>query len=196
MTVSAVLGIVLIAGTTPFLFGAEAGSKDFLIAWSESFEGSAQAPVGAAGSTTTVPVMVTDAQPAKATIQASACNDGATAPLQEPATISWGLFEGDATEAIPGGTGTLSCTSLGPIVVDLTPHADIGEVASANAADARAEAYEAGVNRTVEYQLRFTWSRPAAPGGLPLPPPAFTATVSIEVTSWTATANEGEEVVR
>lgn len=194
--VVALLGVALIAVSLPFLADSDTESKTYNVAWTEGLHGSGQANAAAAqGTTTTVSVPVTDAQVATALVEVPTCTDGFTAPVQSEATLTWRLFAGTATTPIDDGTAT--CASRAPVEVALGDHADVGSTSATSAQEAQNEAYAAGTNQTVTYRLEFSWSRPAAPGGLPLPAPAFSASMKLTVNEWLATANEAdEEVVR
>jgi hypothetical protein len=192
MVATAVLGVILIAVSAPFLGSiGGSGGNAYAITWTESESGSSQAPTGTAGSVTTIRVPVNDAQPSNATIALESCTDAAQAPLSQPATISWSLFEGD--EELDSGTA--SCANQGPFTVALGSHADVGVVTAASPSAAEREAYAAGDNETTEFRLEVTWTRPAgaSPLPLPLPNPAFAAVVSLTVDEWTATANTPDQ---
>lgn len=191
---TALLGVALIAVSLPFLLASEEGGREYGIAWTEGLHGSSQANVGAQGATTTVSVPVTGAQVASARIEFPSCTDGFTAPVQSPATLTWRLFEGTSTTVIEDGTAT--CAQATAVTVQLDAHADIASTSAASADAAQAKAYGAGENQTTSYRLEFSWNRPAAVGGLPLPAPAFSASMKLTVNEWLATANEIEEATR
>ncbi len=193
--VTALLGVVLIAVSLPFLVANEEGTSEFAIAWTTSLSGASEANAAAsAGTTTTVSVPVTDAQVATATIEVLTCTDEFTAPVQSAATLSWRLFEGASTTPIADGTAT--CAARPASEVALGDHADIGSTAADSSDEAEASAYDAGDNKTTSYRLEFSWNRPA--GTVPLvPAPAFSARLKLTIDEWVATANEAdEEVVR
>lgn len=195
MVTVVILGILLIAASFPFLESPGAGGMDYAIQWSQAEAGSAQADSGAAGTTTTIRVPVTDIIPSNATIALESCTDGAQPPATQPATITWTLFEGEEQKA----AGTLQCGDPDE-KVELERHPDVGQVTAASASAAVREAYSAGNNETVEYRLVFSWTRPSGPAPLPLPLPvggAFSATLALTIEDWVATANEaGQEVPR
>lgn len=189
-----VVGLLLIAASV-ILYNTvlDEEGADYVIAWSEAEVGSAQAVTGTAGATTTIRVPVTDALPSNATIEVGPCTDAGAAPLSQPATISWTLFEGDEEK----DSGTASCASDGPFVIQLDAHPDFASTSAASQGEAEEQAYAAGHKETVEFRLEFSWNRPAAPAPLPLPNPAFTATVTLTIEEWIATANEaGQEAPR
>jgi hypothetical protein len=194
MVAAALLGIFLIAVSVPFLSAFDEG-KTYTITWSQAEAGSAQAASGASGSTTTVRVPVADVLSSNATIEVESCTDAGQAPLSQPATITWTLYRGDAE--VEQGRGIASCANQGPFRVALHARPDVAQVQASSLPEAEELAYGAGgtTNETVEYRLEFQWSRPAAPGGLPLPPPAFSATVSLTIETWTATANDPDQEV-
>lgn len=188
MVAVVILGLVLIAVSVPFLGSDGGDGTTYSIRWSEEEAGSATAPVGAAGSETTVRVAVTDSLPSNATVAVD-CTDGATPPLTQPATISWVLYEG----AEEKGRGTFTCGGTNEETVAQEDHPDVGSAKAGSAADARAEAYASADNETVEYRAVFSWTRP---GGTPLPvPAAFTGTYSLTIDQWTATAVEPDQEV-
>lgn len=192
---TALLGIVLIAVSLPFLAADDADAKEFAISWTEGLHGSSQANAAGQGATTTIAVPVTDAQVASALVEVPTCTDGFTAPAQSAATLTWRLFLGTSTTPIDDGTAT--CASREAVEVALGEHADIGSASAGSAQDAQDKAYDAGTNQTVTYRLEFSWNRPAAVGGLPLPAPAFSAAMKLTINEWLATANAAdEEVVR
>lgn len=194
--VTALLGVALIAVSLPFLVAEDGDASDYTIVWSEGLHGSSQANAAAGqGTTTTVTVPVTGAQVATARIEVPTCTDGATAPLQSAATLTWRLLAGTSTTPLDEGTAT--CASRPAVEVALGEHGDIGSTSATSVAAAAEKAYAAGTNQTLAYRLEFSWSRPAAPAGLPLPDPGFSASMRLTVNEWLATANAAdEEVVR
>lgn len=194
MVAVTVAGLLLI-GASALLYNTVLDEEGtiYSITWSEVETGSAQAVTGTAGATTTIRVPVTDVLPSNATITVGPCADSGAAPLSQPATISWTLFEGDEEK----DAGTASCASAGPFVVALDRHPDVAVASARDPAAAEEKAYAAGHSETVEFRLEFSWSRPAGPAPLPLPNPAFAATVTLTIEEWVATANEpGQGVPR
>lgn len=185
---AALFGVALI-GVSLLLFvlvDDEASGNRYTITWSETEHASTQGALAGAGSVLTLTVPVTDAQPSNATIEFPTCTDGATAPVQQAATISWSIFEGDGTTAIDSGTTT--CAAASVVRVRLAGHADIGEVTADSDDEAKEMAEDDGA-RSTSYRLETQWSRQGAPGGLPLPAPAFSATAKLTVLEWVAAAN-------
>jgi hypothetical protein len=186
MVTVVVLGIVLIVVSVPFLGGAGGGATEYAITWSEVEAGTESMATGGAGSEQSIELALDDTHPANAQIELTSCNDGATAPVQQPATISWELRWESQVE-----TGTASCAQDGPFTVAIEPRPDVASADGTSASDAEQAAYEAaGGNETVTFSLTFSWSRPGSPGGLPLPQPAFSATVQLTVSQGLATANQ------
>ncbi len=185
---AAALGIVLIAVSVPFLGSTGGGATEYLIAWTQETAGSASQPNAGQNTDATVRLTVQGRHPSNATIEFNPCNDGAAAPLQQPATITWSLREDNRTLR---ENQQASCANRGPFAVELHPHPDIGSAEGENAT-AAAESAErhSGV---YTYTLTFRYTRPTAPGGLPLPTPAFSATGNLEVQAWHAIANLPEE---
>ena len=184
MVAVVILGIVLIAASVPFLDSEDGDATAYSIRWSEEEAGSSQANTGAAGSTTTVRVPVSDVLPSNATIALESCTDGAQPPATQPATITWTLFEGDDEK----DSGTFQCGDS-DMQVALDAHPDVGEASASSAGAAVEKAFASAANKTVEYRLEFSWSRPG--GALPLPLPvgtAFSATLSLTIDEWAATA--------
>ncbi|MHB1262692.1 MAG: hypothetical protein ACYC2H_13375 [Thermoplasmatota archaeon] len=181
---AAVLGVVLIGITIPyFVFGGGAGETEYAIGWSEATSGTGQAPNAAAGSPAEATVTVTDGLPSTAIVEFPSCNDGATTPLQQQASITWTLFEGTEQK----GQGTASCDNAGPFPVAIDPAPDVASMSAGSADEAVEKAYDAASNETATFRLVFTWTRG---GGLPIgPQPAFSTTGTLEIQEWRATAN-------
>lgn len=190
---AALFGVVLIALSIVLfqIVPDDAAGPEFAITWTEAEHGNQQATLAGAGATTTLRVDVATsafnpATPSNATVEFPSCTDAAVAPLQAAATISWALFEGASTTPIDDGTATCAARSVVRIALDA--HADIGQIA-ADDADAAKLDVEGRTDRSTQYRLEVSWSRPAAPGGLPLPPPAFAASAKLTVLEWVAAAN-------
>lgn len=182
---AAILGLVLIGITLPYflLGGGGGGETDYTIGWSEATSGTGQAPSAAAGTAAQATVTVTDRLPSSVVVEFTPCNDGATTPVQQQASIAWTLFEGDAQK----GQGTASCANSGPFPVELDAAPDVASMSAGSADEAEAKAYDAASNETATFRLVFTWTRA---GGLPIgPQPAFSTTGTLEVKEWRATAN-------
>lgn len=191
MVTALILGIVLIAASVPFLGGGGGGGKEYTITWTEVPSAQGQAASGAgSGSSANVNVAVTDIHPATAVVSFEPCTDGAMAPLSQPASIAWTVFEGDETK----GQGTASCANKGPFEVVLEERPDVATADGADPEDAEAAAYEAADgNETVTFRLVFSWTRG---GGLPVgPQPAFSTTGKLEIQEWRATANDPDQEV-
>ena len=180
-----VLGVVLIAVSVPFLRDAGAGGTEYVISWDEAESGTTSSATGAAGAPATIELPVSGILASNATVELTSCNDAGTPPINQPATISWTLFFGSAQVE----DGTASCANQGPFRVALDGHPDVGSATASSPDAAVEEAEGAGEAKTGTYRLEFSWSRPAAPGGLPLPQPAFAATVELTIEEWTAAAN-------
>lgn len=188
---TAILGVVLIGASLPWLIlDGDSGDKTYTITWDQAFHASGQQNVAVTGQTV-VTVPVNDAIPSNATIEFTPCNDGATAPLQQPATISWSLFEGANVTAIATGTYQCGDDAIEPVALD--QHPDVGQVKAGNETEAE-EAAEADGVRSTTYRLQVTVSRPAT-AGLPLPPPTFTATAKLTIDTWLANANQPSQEV-
>lgn len=182
VVLSAIIGLVLIGVSLPFLVLDDGEGQDrFEIVWTQ---GEAGADEGALvmSDTQTFTVTVDAGLPSNATVQVT-CTDGATPPLQPAATVTWELFEGDSTTPIDSGSGCAVDDTL-----RLGGHPDVASAAADSAEDAEGIAMGDDL-RTVTYRLEVTASRPAAPGGLPVPPGAFTGTGRLVVDEWIATAN-------
>lgn len=200
---AAVLGVVLIGITIPyFAFGGGGGGATYDITWTEGSAGSADTAIGPQNTPQELPLEVVDQLVSNVTIAIAGCADTAN-PLQQPATLTFELLYENETAADSEGQpiqGTASCNNDGPFSFKVADRPDIGSVDAPSAEAAVDEAFRGGGNRTGTYILQFSWSRPAGPvPSLPLPvgQPAFTGTMSLEVESWRATANEqGQEVPR
>jgi hypothetical protein len=189
---AALLGVALIAVSLPFLGSSDEGPAAYAISWAQESHEARSAPNGAPNADAVVSVTVEGRHPSNATVTFEPCTDAGAGPLQQPATITWSLREGNNT--LREGQQA-SCANNGPFTVPLHPHPDIGTAEGGNATAAAHDAESrAG---SVTYTLTFRYSRPAAPGGLPLPPPAFATTGELEVQVWRAVANEpGQEGAR
>jgi hypothetical protein len=182
---AALLGVVLIAVSAPFLASSGASASTYAISWTQERYALNNQVAGSANADTSVAIAVEGRHPSNATITFNPCTDAAQPPLQQPATITWSL---KADSTVLKENQQASCASPGPFTVPLHPHPDIGsaEGDNATAAAASAEAYSG----LTTYTLTFRWSRPAgATGPLPLPPPQFSATGTLEVKTWHAVAN-------
>ena len=200
---AAILGIVLIVVTIPyFVFGGGGGGATYDITWTEVQAGSSDVGIGPQNTPQEANVAVRDQLISNVTIQIVGCADTAN-PLQQPATMTYTLlYENETAQDADGQPieGTASCSLAGPFRFQVADHPDIGSVEADSADAAVDEAFRGGGNRTGTYTLQFSWSRPSGPvPPLPLPvgQPAFTGTVSLELESWRATANEqGQEAPR
>lgn len=183
-----VLGVVLIGASVPFL--KSKGPDSFAISWSEESFGKASAPnAPTAGTDAMAMVTVMGRYPSNATITFAPCVDPAQPPLQQPATITWSLTK-DGQPVAGAKDQTATCANKGPFTVKLGPHPDIGSATGSNATVAGHTAETAGAPANTTYMLTFKWTRPAgATGPLPLPPPTFGTTGTLEVKVWHATAN-------
>lgn len=190
MVAATLIGVFLIVVSIP-LYGlvGEGEGQEFSITWTESEAGSDEAATGASGATTTVTVMVDDALPSNATVRREACVDGAS-PLGQPATITWTLYRGDERQ----DSGTFGCAGPSEERVAQNDRPDVGAVQASGSAAAQRQAYARGDNETVEYRLEFSWSRAGGPLPLPVQQP-FTATLSLTIEEWTATANDPDQEV-
>jgi hypothetical protein len=185
---TALLGIVLIAVSAPFLgsVGSDEGTT-YNLTWTAVAFDSASAPNGGAGQEVVVAVTVDNALPATALVSFDPCDDAAQPPLQSPATIAWSL-ERDGV-AVQGGSGSASCDDFGPFEVALGGHPDVAQVKAASADEAEGKAYGATPG-PITYTLRYQWTRPAGvTGPLPLPQPAFSTTGVLDIQVWAVTAN-------
>ncbi|MFA5943982.1 MAG: hypothetical protein WC876_05905 [Candidatus Thermoplasmatota archaeon] len=192
---AAVLGLVLIGVTIPyFLFGGDAGATDYTVTWSEAEAGSADEAAGAANTDTLVEVVVTDVQPASATILFDPCTDNAQPPLSSRAQITWTLKEGDLVVA--SSAAPVDCNAPGPITVELGEHSDVGAATASTASDAEQQAYESeDLNKTASYTLTFRWTRPAGTLPVPVGTQNIQLGASLTIHSWRATANAADQEV-
>ncbi|HUR26029.1 MAG TPA: hypothetical protein VM327_08475 [Candidatus Thermoplasmatota archaeon] len=209
---TALLGVVLIAITIPY-FGipflgvdpviGQGGGTTYAVTWSESSAGTGATAIGPAGSPQEVNVAVRNQRVSNVTIEVAPCADTAQAPLQQPATLTFTLlFENETAKDGAGKAieGQATCNSPGPFTFDVADHPDVGSIEAASSDAAIDQAYDGAGNRTGTYTLQFSWSRPpgtAPPLPIPVAQPAFTGTVTLDVESWRATANEqGQEAPR
>ena len=199
--VAAIAGVVLIAVSLllfAFVVGGDEG-KTYDIAWTEAPETMATAVIGASGAPQEVVLVVRDALASNLTIQIDGCTDTAQAPVQQDAVLTYTLEYENQTAQSDGQPieGQLTCDAPSA-TFQVADHPDVGSASGANADEAEAEAYGTG-NETGTYVLQFSWSRPAGnvpPIPLPVGQPVFTGTMSLEVLSWRATANEQTEESR
>ena len=194
---AAILGVVLIAITIPyFAFGGGGGGATYDITWTEVSYGSADTAIGPANTPQTLPVAVRDQLVSNVTIEITVCADSAQAPLQQDAVLTYTLlWENETAEDSDGNPieGQATCDSAGPFRFEVAGHPDIGSVQADSQDAAIDEAFREASNRTGTYQLQFSWARPAGqvpPLPIPVGQPTFTGTMSLEVESWRATANE------
>lgn len=186
IVLSAIIGLVLIGVSLPFLILDEGDGQDqFEIMWTQAEAGRDEGAL-VMGSTQTFTVTVEAGLPSNATVEVT-CTDGATPPLQPAATVTWELFEGDGTTPIDSGSGCAVDET-----VRLGGHPDVATAAADSAEDAEQVAMGDDL-RTVTYRLEVTASRPAATGGLPVPPGAFSGTGRLVAEEWLATANPETE---
>jgi hypothetical protein len=187
---AAILGVVLIAITVPYFLSGNGGATAYTVSWSQPTAGEKSANAGAANAPVTVTVPVSSRIPSNATISFQPCQDGAQPPLSSAATITWTLKEGDRTL----DDGTLTCAQAAtPTVVALGGHPNVASSTADSGSAAERAAESGSLNRSATYTLTFSWSRPGGVGGLPVPPPAFSVTGSLEVKAWHATANTPDQ---
>jgi hypothetical protein len=204
MVTAAILGFALIAVTIPyFAFGGAGGGTTYDIAWSEVGAGSSDVAIGPANAPQQASVAVRDQLVSNVTIEIVGCADPAQQPVQQPATLSYTLlYENETAKDSDGADieGQASCANDGPFTFEVAAHPDVGSVDASSTDAAVDEAFRSAANRTGTFTLQFSWSRPAGQvPPLPIPggQPAFTGTVSLDVESWRAVANEqGQEVPR
>ena len=187
---TALLGIVLIAASLPFLFEAEGAATRYTVTWAEAEAASDDATL-TSGQTATITIPVTDLLPSNATVTID-CTDSATPPLQGAVTVRWRLFEGSNTTPID--EGTTGCPETGfPVDVPLGGHPDIASMAADSASDAE-DAAESQDARSTSYRLEVQVTRAAGTGpGLPIGQPQFTGTATLAIHEWTAVANDPDE---
>lgn len=182
---AALLGVVLIAVSAPFLASSGGGATRYDISWTQVSYALNNQAAGAANADTSVSISVEGRHPSNATVTFNPCSDAAQPPLSQPATITWSLKAGNTTLQ---DNQQASCANPGPFTVALHPHPDVGSAEGSNATEA-ARGAEAYAGKTT-YTLTFRWSRPAgATGPLPLPPPAFSTAGRLEIKTWHAIAN-------
>jgi hypothetical protein len=197
---AAIIGVVLIAITIPyFAFGGGGGGNTYDIAWSEVAAGSSDVAIGPSNAPQEASVPVRDQLVSNVTIEVVGCVDTAQSPVQQDAVLTYTLlYENETAQDSDGNAieGQATCDDSGPFRFEVSGHPDVGSVDADNADAAVDEAFRNASNRTGTYQLEFSWSRPAGQvPALPLPvgQPGFTGTMSLEVESWRATANEQTE---
>ena len=192
---SASLGVVLIAvSIVLFLFVGDGDGTRYNIAWTEVEVAQGDNTFAAQGTTQTASLTTPFAQVSNVTVTMD-CADTPGTPAR-PATVSWTLKEGSETLA----SGTAACASDDEVQrVAIAPHADVGSVSAGSASEAEDEAYDAGDNETRTFTLEFSYTRPAAPGGIGLPvgAPSINGGMGLVAEAWLATANEpGQEATR
>jgi hypothetical protein len=182
---AALLGVVLIAVSAPFLASSGSGATSYDISWTQVVAASKSQQNAGANTDATAIVTVTGLHPSNATITFETCTDGATPPLQQPATITWSLKQG---ATVIKDNQQASCANNGPFTVALHSHPDVGSAEGRNATEAARSAEEH--DATYSYTLTFRYSRPAGnTGPIPLPPPPFSTNGKVEVKAWHAIAN-------
>jgi hypothetical protein len=190
---AALLGIVLILFSLPFLGAGGGGASAYAVSWTEQTYATNNRQNAGQGTDATVIITLEARYGSNATVTFEQCNDGAAAPLQQPATITWSLKAGNQT--LKDGQQA-SCASPGPFTVALGPHPDVGSASGDNATAAARHAETFGAPTTA-YTLTFRYNRPAgATGPIPLPPPAFSTAGKLEVKAWHAIANPPQEAGR
>ncbi len=186
----AVVGVVLIAASLPFLILDQGGKTRYDVAWSEAT--AAASPAAAFGNNgqpaQTAPVTATG-DLSNVTVVMESCNDnrgpGNVAPA---AAITWELFKDGASYQ----SGTAQCTPGEVQSMALHAHPDVGSVRAGSQAAAAEKVWEDHVNQTHEFYLRFQYVRGGNTNGLPIPgvQPTFSGSMSLEVLKWVATVNE------
>lgn len=192
VVLTAVVGLLLIAGSIPFLLmdGGDGGQR-YTITWSEVEVAEASTPFGSPSAT--VQLTTPAALVSNVTVGIT-CSEEAGTPAR-PATVTWTLKEGGRTLA----TGTAPCTPDEELDrVNITNHPDVGSTSAGSSSDAEAEAYAAGDNETRSFTLEFTYTRPAAtvPNPLPVAQPTISGRMTLTAFAWHAAANEAEEATR
>lgn len=196
----AVLGVLLIAVSVPFLRGGGEGTA-YGITWAEASAGRASNAIGPQGSPQDVTVPVRHVLVSTAVVHVDPCADTAQPPVQMPAVLAFELFYENETaldhEGRPIARDDVTCDNAGPFEFTLAERPDVAARTAESVEQAERDAYGDG-NRTGTYRLEYRWERA---GGVPLPlpvgQPAFTGTVELEVLAWRATAQEpGQEVPR
>ena len=198
---AAILGVVLIAVSAPFALDLVGNDRTFLLTWTEGALAEASADSAAEGETVAAEAATTDDMTSTLVVTAPTCTDGASAPLQEPARLTWTLRRSGVSS--PLETGSLTCSDAADyeesVVVTMRP--ELAKVSAGDDGEAKRAALGrfAHLRESSTYTLEFTWDRPSVVP-LPLPgqaQPAFDATMRLEVRHWDVVANEkGQEDVR
>jgi hypothetical protein len=187
IVLTCLVGVVLIGVSLPFLIwdGNDDGTR-YLITWTE-----ATAPNGEAEDTTLtigenrIPIRFDSIIPSNATISIT-CNDSATAPVQNLATVAWELERNGTVVDQGNGCPANERVALGT-------HPDVGS-ATADSSGQAEDLAEDGGEMAVEYVLVITVTRASGPAGpLPVGEPTFSGAGSLTVLEWAATANEPAE---
>lgn len=187
---TALIGVVLIAVSLPFLIDADGPATTYRITWTEVPLAAADAPFAGQGQTATVPLTTPSALASNITVTMT-CADTPGVPAR-PATVSWTLKEGARTL----DSGSMACANDDEVArINLTAQPDVGSVKAGSQSSAQEKAYEAGENATRSFVLEFSYTRPASqlPGGLPVGQATIAGRMGLEAESWQATANEADE---
>jgi hypothetical protein len=187
---AAVLGVVLIAISLPFLFGsAAAGGKAYALAWSQTEAKQGDAPFAGNGQTASFALPPITGLFSNVTVTMVACSDTHPNPAEAAATISWELDK----DNVSFQTGSATCRAGDVQTFTLHPHPDVASEKAASPADAESKAWATPGyhNATHVFALKFSYSRATSPAsGLPGVGSTFAGRMGIKVQQWTVVANE------
>lgn len=174
IVIAAVLGLVLIGASAPFVAALVPNDHTYAVGWVPVEGAKKSQAFAAAGTPATAQVDVAGQLTSSVTVTAKPCND-TPSPVETTATIHWVLERRAGANVTKLGEEDFSCAQAASYVKTFTIQdaPQIGERTVAGKEkeplkSVSAEVYHVAgkLNETASYVLTFSWTRPS---GSPLP---------------------------